>query len=343
MDDIYFRKIMTTIILVVLIVLSFFLLKPILLSIIIGFILAFIFTPIYNWLYKVVKSKNLAATLICFFLILLIVLPLWFLTPIVVDQSIKIYLASQQMDFVTPIKSIFPSLFASEEFSVEIGSIIHSFITKLTSSLMTSLSSLILHFPTLFLQSLVVFFTFFFVLRDREQLLSYIKSLLPFSKDVEKKLFELSKAITSSVIYGQVIIGILQGLLIGIGFFIFRVPNALFLTLLASLAGIFPIIGTMIIWLPVLIYLLIAGNTLAAIGILAFGIISSNIDNLLRPIFVSRRTMMHPALILIGMIGGLFLFGILGFILGPLILAYLLIILEIYRNKKVSGIFIQQR
>lgn len=342
MEEIYFRKIITTALLIALIILSFFLLKPILLSIILGLILAFVFTPVYDWLYKIIKSKNLSASLVCFFLILLIVLPIWFLTPTIIDQSIKIYVSSQQMDFVTPIKNIFPSLFASEEFSAEVGSVISSFVTKITNSLMNSLSKLILNFPTLFLQSLVVFFTFYFVLRDKEQLLSYIRSLLPFPKDIEKKLFESSKGITSSVIYGQIIVGLLQGLIIGIGFFIFRVPNALFLTLLASLAGVFPIIGTMIIWLPVLIYLLIAGNTLAAVGVLIFGIVSSHIDNFLRPIIVSKRTQMHSSLVLIGMIGGLFLFGVLGLILGPLILAYLLIILEIYRHREVQGIFLQQ-
>lgn len=342
MDDDYFKKITTTVILALLIVLSFFLLKPILLSIIVGIILAFIFNPLYDLLHKFTKSKNLSASLMCFLLILLIVLPLWFLTPTLIKQSIKIYTSSQQIDFVTPIKNIFPSLFASEEFSAEIGSIIHSFVTKMTNALMNSLSQLILNFPGLFLQFLVVFFTFFFVLRDKEQLIAYIKSLLPFSKDIETKLFESSKGITSSVIYGQVIIGIIQGLIVGLGFFIFGVPNALILTLLASLAGIFPIIGTTLIWIPVIIYLFIAGNTFPALGVAIFGVISSSIDNFIRPIIVSKRTKIHSSLILIGMIGGLFFFGILGFILGPLILAYLLIILEIYRNKKSPGIFIQQ-
>ncbi|MFQ5531099.1 MAG: AI-2E family transporter, partial [Candidatus Nanoarchaeia archaeon] len=134
--------------------------------------------------------------------------------------------------------------------------------------------------------------------------------------------------------------GVVQGLVVGIGFFIFRVPNALLLTLLASLAGIFPIIGTTIVWAPVVIYLFLAGNNFAAIGIIFFGIISSSIDNLIRPIFVSKRTNVHTAVILIGMIGGLFLFGILGFILGPLILSYLLVILELYRTKGEKPIFL---
>ncbi len=339
MDDVYFRRIITAVILAVLIILSFFLLKPILLSVIMGFILAFAFTPLYNKIYKVIKSKNISSLLVCSLLIILIVLPLWFLTPILIDQSIKLYLSVQNIDFITPLKNIFPSLLASEEFSVEIGSTLHSFITKATNSLMNSFSQLILNFPNIFLQFMVVFFTFFFVLRDKEKLIAYVQSLLPFSKEVEKKLFKSSKDITSSVIYGQIIVGIVQGIVAGIGFFVFKVPNALLLTLFASLAGVIPIIGPGLVWIPVVIYLFVTGNTVSALGVLIFGLASSIVDNIIKPLFVSKRTTLHPALIIIGMVGGFFLFGVLGFILGPLIIAYLLIVLEIYRNKKSPKIF----
>ena len=341
-DEKYFKYITTTLILAVLIVLSFLLLKPILMSIIIGLILAFMFSPLYNKLNKIIKSKNLSATLLVLLLLLIIILPVWFLTPIVLDQSIKFYLASQQIDFVTPLQNIFPSLFASEQFSAEIGSIIHSFVVNIANIMVNSFSKLILNFPTIFLQLLVMFFTFFFVLRDNESLVDYVKSLLPFSKDVEKKLFDSSKGLTASIIYGQVIIGVAQGLAVGIGFFLFGVPSALLLTLLATLAGIFPIIGTTIVWLPVAIYLFISESSFQAFGIIFFGLISSSVDNLIRPVFISRRTNLSSSVILIGMIGGLFMFGILGIILGPLILAYLLIILEIYRKKGNSDMFIQK-
>ncbi|MCH7974169.1 MAG: AI-2E family transporter, partial [Bacteroidetes bacterium] len=89
--------------------------------------------------------------------------------------------------------------------------------------------------------------------------------------------------------------------------------------------------------IPLTIYLVVAGNTLAATGVLLFGLISSSLDNFIRPIIVSKRTELNSSIILIGMIGGLFLFGVLGVILGPLILAYLLILLELYRSKNVSG------
>ena len=209
-----------------------------------GLILAFIFSPIYDWIYKHLKSKNLSAFIICLLLVVVIILPIWFLTPVIIDQSIKVYTSSQQIDFITPLKNFFPELFVSEQFSAEIGSTIYSFVTKATNSLMNAAANLILNFAKIFLQLLVVFFTLFFVLKDKEQLVKYIQSLLPFSKEIEKKLFKSSKDITVSVLYGQVVIGILQGIIAGLGFFIFKIPNALLLTFFAALAGIFPIIGT---------------------------------------------------------------------------------------------------
>jgi len=343
MNEDSYRKTITSIILIVLMVLAFFILKPILLASILGAILAFIFMPVYNWLKSKIKYQNLSAFILCVILIAMIILPFWFLTPIFVNQSIKIYLASQQADFVTPFKGIFPDLFASDEFSLEFGAILQSFVTGIANSGVNAFSRLILESPVLFLQSLVVFFTFFFILRDKEEFISYLKSLLPFSEEVQKKLFKQTKEITFSVLYGQVIIGLLQGVLVGIGFFLFGVPNALLMTLLAAIAGIFPVIGTTIIWLPVSAYLLMSGNTFSAVGVGIFGIFSSVLDNLLKPMIVSRRTQMHSSLILFGMIGGLFLFGIMGFILGPLVLAYLLILIEVYRNKRTPGIFIRDK
>ncbi|MFH1801329.1 MAG: AI-2E family transporter [archaeon] len=339
MDENYFRKIVTMIVLVALLVLSFFLIKPILLSILLGLIMAFTFAPVYNFINKHIKSGNISAFILCVLLILLIVLPMWFLTPIFVEQSLKVYMASQQIDFVGILKNIFPSLFASDTFANEMGSITHSFVTKTTNSLMNSFSNLILNFPKIALHLMVVFFTFFFALRDKEIFISYLKSLSPFSKDVEKKLFDSSKTITAAVIYGQILIGLAQGIVVGIGFYIFGVPNALLLTALACLVGILPIIGTALIWLPVTLYFILAGDSFATVGIVVFGIFSSSMDNFLRPIIVSKRTHIPSSLILIGMIGGFFLFGILGFLLGPLILAYLLIILELYRGKQGKGIF----
>ena len=341
-DEAYFDRIMTVIILIVLIVFSFFLLKPILLSIIFGLLLAFVFMPLYDWLYKKTKSKNLAASIIIAFLLLIIFLPIWFLTPILIDQSFKIFQTTLQIDFVTPLKNIFPKFFASEQFSTQISSVVSSFTIKTANSVTNAFTDILLNLPSISMHLLVVLFTFFFTLRDRDEVADYVKSLLPFPKEVENKLFQYSSEITKSVIYGTILIGMLQGIIAGLGFFIFGAPNALFLTLLAMIAGVLPILGTPIIWIPVFILMLIAGNGLAAWGIFAFGMVSTWIDNILRPIFISKMTKIHSGIVLISMIGGAFFFGILGLVIGPLVIAYLLIILELYRKKPMPGLVIQE-
>lgn len=333
MDNDYAKKVIAAIILIALLVLSFFLLKSIIMAIILGIILAFILSPVYDFLLKYIKRKNITALLMCLLLLILIVVPLWYIFPIAINESIKFYINSQNIDFITPLKTIFPSFFQSEQFSNEIGTALHSFVTNTTNSLMNSLANVIINFPKLFLKLLVVFFSFFFVLRDKEQIVSYVQGILPFSKEVEKKLFKSSKDLTVSILYGQGLLGIIQGITVGIGFFIFGVPNALLFTLLAAIAGMFPIIGTTIVWVPVAIYLLISGNTISTLGVVMFGLIASVIEAFFKPIFISRRAKMNSSLILFGMVGGLLLFGLLGVILGPLILAYLLIVIEAYINK----------
>lgn len=339
MDREYFRRLTSTGILIVLLVLSFFLIRPIFLALLLALILAFLLHPFYRKIKRKIKSENFSALIVALILAILIILPIWFLTPILLTQSFEFYQGAQQIDFVTPLKKVFPDVFASESFSREVGSAISSFVSRSTNAMVNLIAELIRDFPILFLQALVMFFTFFVALKDQKKFLDYIRSVLPFSKEVEDKLFESSKGITYSVIYGQAVLGVLQGIVVGIGLFIFNVPNALFLTLLASLAGIFPVIGTTIIWVPTVIYLFATGSIVPAIGIALFGMLASTIDGFVKPVFISKRVDMHPALVLVSMVGGLLLFGLIGVIIGPLIFAYLFIILEIYRDKRVPGVF----
>jgi len=103
------------------------------------------------------------------------------------------------------------------------------------------------------------------------------------------------------------------------------------------LVAVIPFIGAWIGWLPTVIYLFAAGRPEAGIGLLIYAIlIISLIDNVLRTIIVSRKTKINSAIVIIGMIGGLFAFNILGLILGPLVLAYVLLIIEIYRKKNIK-------
>jgi len=338
MEDNYLNRVTVIVILAVLTVLCFFLLRSILLSIIFGFILVFIFAPLYNVLNKRIKAKNVSSLIITVALMLVFIVPSIFLIPLITSESIKIFTFAQNVDFVSLIRHLFPSLNNSNVLSAQIDNILHSFITKASANLVNYVSDKLIALPTAFLQLTVVLFTFFFVLRDKDDFIDYVRSIMPFPKEIKERLFNATRDVTASVLYGQVVIGLIQGLIASIGFFLFGASNALVFTILAIIAGIMPIIGTAVVWVPIAAYMFISGNTIAGIGITIFGIASNTIDNFLRPILVSKRIKMNSLLVLLGMLGGLLLFGFLGFILGPLIIAYLIIFLELYKNKKFSGL-----
>jgi len=157
--------------------------------------------------------------------------------------------------------------------------------------------------------------------------------LLPFNKQINEKLIKKTREVTSATIYGQIIVGIIQGITAGIGFYIFNAPSPLFFTLLAIFFSIMPILGPFVVWIPVGLAMIASGNTTNGILLLVFGtVIVSFIDNVLRPFVIGKYGKISPVVVLIGMLGGLIFLGPLGVIIGPLILEYLLIFIELYRT-----------
>ena len=338
-DEKLFKQIATIIIVSVLVILTFFILKPILISTVFGLILAFIFYPIYKRLNSKIKNSNLSALIICIALITIILLPLFFLIPIFVKQTFEAYNIIRQTDFLSSFRTIFSTLFSSQEISNDMIVSINAFASNIASSFFNSFTDVLLNSPTIILNIALIIFIFFFGLRDGEKFVSYLQDLSPLSKESEKKVLQQFKDITYAVIFGQIIIGLAQGIVTGIGLFIFGVPNALILALLAIFFSILPMIGPWLVWVPVDIYLFLEGKTGAALGLLIYGLlVISWIDNLIRMYIVSKRTKINSAVILVSMVGGLLMFGVLGLILGPLIVSYLLLFLEFYRNKKSPGL-----
>jgi len=342
-DEKLFNKIASIVLMSVLVVLTFLIIRPILASTVFALILAFIFYPVYKKLRIKVKSNNLAALIVTAFILIIIIVPLIFLTPLLVKQTFEVYKYIQNENLVDAVQKIFPSVFTTQEISKDIAIAIHNFTSNIASDFLNNFSQILLNSPIILLHLLLILFVFFFGLRDGDKLISYIQSLSPLSKESEKKVFQQFKDITNSVIFGQIVVGIIQGIVTGIALFIFKIPNALVLTLLATLAGVLPIIGPALVWVPVDIYLFLSGRIGAGIGLLIYGLfIISWVDALIRPLIVSKKTKINSAIVLVSMIGGLFVFGILGLILGPLIIAYLILILEAYRNKKTESILIQK-
>ena len=321
--------------LVGLFLLSLMVVWPIIVSILAGLILAYILYPLYLIILKVVREKNISALIIVLLLLFLIFLPIWFLFPVIVKQVFEAYSFMQKVDLFGFLKPILPQASSNDTLAL-----LNTFISNSINSIFSQFSQILLDLPNLLLQLTVILFVFFFGMRDAEKLKNYVKSISPFSSELEKSLSTQFKEITNSVIYGHIIVGILQGILTGIGLLIFGVNNVLLLTLVAVLASVLPIIGAWLVWIPAGIYLLVSGHTGAGIGLMLYGaIFISWIDNVIRPYIVSRRTNLSSGIVLIGMIGGLMVFGVLGLVLGPLILAYAIVILDAYKDKKLSELF----
>jgi len=337
LDKEHFKDLLNYILVIGIFVLAFFIIKPIIYSIIFGVLIAYILYPLYKFLLKRTKSKNLSAFLICIGLLVILIIITGIILGSLMNQVVGLYLKFQQIDTDEVIKTSLPEFIASSEVSTNIVNGIESSISKLLAKFASAIGDFVLNLPGYLLQILVVFIILFFSLRDGEKAFEYFKSLSPFSKDIQDKFFKHFQDITHSVLVGQVVIGIIQGIIAGIGYFIFGVPNALLLTILTIIIGIIPIIGPWFVWIPVDIYLFVVGRTGAGIGLLIYGLFLINwIDTILRPLIVSRKTQINPAIVLIGMIGGLFFFGVLGLIIGPLILAYVILVLELYRKQKFS-------
>ena len=334
MENRYVEKIVSPILLLTLLVLSFFIIQPILLSLIMGFILAFILNPVYEYASRKTGSKNFATFISCLIIILFMIVPTLIIVPEIINQSTAIYAEIQKIDFENVIETNLPTL---QGYS-DVGSSTQSLITKTVDTIISSLTETIFQLPTILLHTIIIFFTFIYVIREKETLLFYLRNLLPFSKEVQERFLKTTKDVTGSVIYGQFIIGIVQGLIVGVGLFIFGVPNALILTIVSVLSGIIPIVGPVLVWIPVMIYMIISPEyaLFPVIGFAIIGVISSTVDNFLKPVLVSRKTQLNTLLTLIGMIGGFFFFGMMGLVLGPLIIAYLLIVLDIYMGQKFN-------
>ena len=137
-----------------------------------------------------------------------------------------------------------------------------------------------------------------------------------------------------TVVYGIGVVAIIQGIVGGIGYWIFGFKGVIVWTLLLALASVIPVIGTALIWLPTGAYLILTGNYFNGIGLLAYGLfIISYTDNITRLYFFKKVGKIHPLVTLIGILIGVPLFGLAGFILGPVIFALFMVVLDIFHKE----------
>ena len=177
----------------------------------------------------------------------------------------------------------------------------------------------------------ILLYSMFFFLMDGDKLLKKILFYLPLEDTDERQLLEKFTKVTRATLKGTVVIGVLQGGLAGLAFAVVGIQGAVFWGTVMTVLSIIPGIGTALVWVPAAIVLAAAGHTLQAAGLAVFcAVVVGSIDNFLRPSLVGRDTQMHELLILFGTLGGIFMFGIVGFIIGPIIAALFTTVWEIY-------------
>jgi predicted PurR-regulated permease PerM len=160
----------------------------------------------------------------------------------------------------------------------------------------------------------------FFLLLDGPAMLAAILEHVPLSQDHKILMAERFVSITRATIKGTVVIGLIQGALSGLAFWVAGIQDSLFWTVVMMVLSILPIVGGALVWVPVCIVLGVTGHLLKAILLASFcALIVGSVDNVLRPRMVGRDTEMHDLLILFSTLGGLLVFGPLGFIIGPLV------------------------
>ncbi len=332
------RRAIAVIITAVLAVLSFLIIQPYIAALLFGIILAFIFRFPYKQLNRLIKKPTISSFIVCIFVIIVLALGVYFIAQITVREAFNLYMSVQKLDIFNLInKSILAVFPESPELARQITLTLQQSLVSLTNTFISQAGQFMTNAPQFFIQIFITFFVMFYFLKEGDAILKYIRQILPFNSEVNEKLIKRSKEVAHATIYGQIIIGIIQGIAAGIGFYIFGAPSPLFFTILAILLSILPFVGSWLVWFPLGLIMIASGNVTMGILLMIFGfVIVGTIDDLIRPFIVGKKAKINPLIVLIGMLGGLLLLGPVGLIIGPIVLEYLLIFIELYRTGKIK-------
>jgi predicted PurR-regulated permease PerM len=173
----------------------------------------------------------------------------------------------------------------------------------------------------------------FYFFRDGKELLELVIKASPLPDDEDRVIFKRLGNAIRAVATGTILVALIQGTLVAIGFTFFGIERAILFGSIASVGALMPGIGTTIVTAPAILFLFITGDTVNAIGLLVWStLIVGLVDNLIGPYLMSRGNNMHPFIILIAVLGGLSLFGPIGFVIGPVVVTLFLVLLELYNQ-----------
>ncbi|MGD9310122.1 MAG: AI-2E family transporter [Desulfosarcina sp.] len=314
--------------------------RSFLMAIFLAGIFSAISRPIYLRLGSVLRGRrSLASVLTLVLIIIVVVVPLAVLTGVVTGQAIKVSQSaapwvksqfaqpgafSQFLESIPYYDKIAPhSETILQKAGELVGGISQFLVNNLSSAAVGAVNFLFILFVWLY--------TMYFFLMDGEKLLEKILYYLPLQDHDEQQMLDRFTSVTRATLKGTAVIGILQGGLAGLAFWVVGIPSATFWAVIMAVLSIIPSVGTAVVWLPAVIILGLGGAIGKAVGLFIFcALVVGSLDNVLRPILVGKDTQMHELMIFFGTLGGIFMFGMVGVIIGPIIAALFVTIWEIY-------------
>lgn len=315
-------------------VFSAFIFKPFLAVLAVGASLAVVLHPVYEWINdKITGGRSWLSSLITVILFLIMLcIPLLGLGSIVFHQSQNAYSTIIQTgDANSIIDRANDSItnFLPAGFSFDLRSKLEGMIDAISTNITKVFSTTL----TTVFSFLLVILTLFYFLKDGTEWRRSLMVLSPLSDSDDQKIINKLKDSINAVIKGYLLIALCQGILLGLGLFIFGVPNAALWGVATSIAALVPTVGTSLVAIPAIIFLFATGHTGNAVGLIIWSVtIVGTIDNFLSPILIGKKTSIQPLFILFAVLGGISLFGPIGILIGPLTISLLYALISIYRS-----------
>lgn len=328
-------------------IVTFLIIKPFWGTIAFTLLLSAYFHPVYQKLVSIFRgNKNLASFITASLIVLLIIIPISLFLSLALNQAV-----SFAVKIVSEIKSgsISLDLYISQinnllsripfvDFEISTSKVVTKVLENSQYIIQTSTDILVFGSQTairFFEQMAVFLFLLFGVFPILQPLKEKIIVLSPLPDEVDrmilKRVYEMGKA----VFMGIIIVGFIQGIIGGIGFMIAGIPAVAFWMLLMIFLAVIPFVGPGFVLVPAVLITFFSGDLVQSLIIFITFIIAVNIDNYLRPLFVGKQTAIHPFLLIIALLGGLKLFGLIGVFFGPMVLVFMLTLIEAYEKHYV--------
>ena len=300
--------------------------------------------PVYNKVRTITprNNKTIAAFISTFLVLIAVILPLAGLSSLVVSEVVDFYQGIEDTDEFR-LQAIADKIEMAVEpfapgFELDIRQQIQVIAEWLTGNIGAIFAGTV---STLFTFLIAMIGSFYFF-RDGQELLQLLIKASPLPDHEDEIIFARMGSAVRAVATGTILLALIQGTLVSIGLAFAGIDHAILWGSLASLGALMPGVGTTIVTVPAVIYLFVTGDVVAAVSLLVWSVlIVGLIDNILGPYLIGRGNNMHPFIILIAVLGGIALFGPVGFIIGPVIVTLFLVLLEIYnqyivQEKRVS-------